>query len=59
MAFLFHRLAIMKERDMTADELERFEDEIVHHETEKPGPASEPDVQDKRPPEMPIPPNPD
>jgi hypothetical protein len=54
----------MAERDMTPDELERFEHEVIHHEIEDSGPASEPDAQDQPQPERPlgtrvIPPNPD
>jgi hypothetical protein len=53
-------------RKMTADELEQFERETIHH--EKPaaetGPASEAEVikdqiTERQPREIPIPPNPD
>lgn len=48
---------------MTPDELERFERSVVHEENEESGPASEPDVQEKKKPEASggpsVPPNPD
>jgi hypothetical protein len=49
----------MPEHDMTPDELERFEDEIVHRENEESGPASEQDRREKEPPEIYVPPSPD
>ena len=48
---------------MTPDELEKFERSVVHEENEESGPASEPDVQERKKPEPPggppVPPNPD
>ena len=47
---------------MTPDELEKFERSVVHEENEESGPASEPDVQEKKPEPPsgpPVPPNPD
>jgi hypothetical protein len=60
----FIAVSVMADRDMTPDELERFEHEVIHHEIEDSGPASEPDAQDQPQPERPvgipvIPPNPD
>lgn len=56
---------VMNERDITPDELERFERKQVHHEDENPednfGPASEPEIGRKQslPPSPTLPPNPD
>jgi hypothetical protein len=54
----------MAERDMTPDERERFEQEILHHEDKEKdlgGPASEPEVrEEQKKPEAPVVlPNPD
>lgn len=55
----------MTERDMTPDELQKFERQQLHHEDEKPedssGPASEPEIGRKPslPPPATLPANPD